>query len=570
MNPMTRPFAGTGNLPTQPRFRSELMAEPIDDGGRRFIDVLDPASGNGFRFYEAEYALACGMDGVRDIDGIVQWAASELGLSTNANEVADVIYTLGGLGYLDASEQQLAQGVVAARTARPSTPPKDVELGRSGSQSSPPYASAPQPSPPLLANFDLGAAGPTAAPPPATARGEDLPLGPAGAIGRAHAPSEPPMRTQPMAAAPPMSVAPTAAVPGRNKPASPPPAMAAAIEPVPITTPQWNPQPDYGQQDASGLAGRALPLPPPPAMEPASAYQDPGPARLPPRPAAQPTATGGTGAQAAQAAHTAQGGGGLKLLLVLLILGGGGFLLWKFVINKPKPEPEPVVVAPPVAPPQPPKPVIPEATLTDATKPTAVVSVGVAGVISFAVENGSVVKVGDAVAKIGSPALDKASQAVTRIEADLAKKWQPAFDRAAEGVEAAKAGGKAEELAAAEAKLAAVAAKLAEKKKDLAAAKTEVSRWALASPADGTVKFSVEAGAKVVADDKVFEVDWHPNFRADFNAPGHNVGLGPHELKGKDGSTVNCTVTAVDGPKVTVECPGSSGARNAMQVILPL
>ena len=55
----------------RPRFRQDLVAEAIEDGGNKFIDVADPDSGNMFRFFEVEYSLACAMDGQRDVAGIV-------------------------------------------------------------------------------------------------------------------------------------------------------------------------------------------------------------------------------------------------------------------------------------------------------------------------------------------------------------------------------------------------------------------------------------------------------------------------------------------------------------------
>lgn len=96
----------------RPRFRQDLVAEPIEDGGARFIDVMDPDSGTVFRFFEIEYSIACAMDGERDVAGIVRWAQEELGLTPSAGEVRTVIATLGDLGYLDAtaaSEQPATQ-----------------------------------------------------------------------------------------------------------------------------------------------------------------------------------------------------------------------------------------------------------------------------------------------------------------------------------------------------------------------------------------------------------------------------------------------------------------------------
>ena len=101
----------------RPRFRQDLVAEPIEDGGARFIDVLDPDSGTLFRFFEVEYSLACAMDGQRDVAGIVRWAEEELGLKASPKEVKNVILTLGGLGYLETGAAAAATAPAAAAAA---------------------------------------------------------------------------------------------------------------------------------------------------------------------------------------------------------------------------------------------------------------------------------------------------------------------------------------------------------------------------------------------------------------------------------------------------------------------
>ena len=58
----------------RPRFRTDLVAECIEAEGQRFIDVIDPDTGDAFRFYEVEYSLACAMDGERDVQGLAAWA----------------------------------------------------------------------------------------------------------------------------------------------------------------------------------------------------------------------------------------------------------------------------------------------------------------------------------------------------------------------------------------------------------------------------------------------------------------------------------------------------------------
>ena len=117
----------------RPRFRQDLFAEPVDEQGARFVDVMDPASETIFRFYEVEYSLACGMDGERDVPGIVKWAQEELGLSPSPQEVRTVIATLGDLGFIATGEvaakpgpTEPAPGVAATPQAKAHAP---TELG---------------------------------------------------------------------------------------------------------------------------------------------------------------------------------------------------------------------------------------------------------------------------------------------------------------------------------------------------------------------------------------------------------------------------------------------------------
>jgi hypothetical protein len=79
----------------------DLVARPFDEAGQRFVDVTDPDSGKTFRFYEIEYAIACAMDGRRDLAGLVEWAEAELGVEPSPDELTMVISTLDDLGYLE-------------------------------------------------------------------------------------------------------------------------------------------------------------------------------------------------------------------------------------------------------------------------------------------------------------------------------------------------------------------------------------------------------------------------------------------------------------------------------------
>jgi hypothetical protein len=127
----------------RPLFRHDLVSQPIDEQGQRFVDVSDPKTGNTFRFYEVEYAVACAMDGERDVAGIISWAKEELGLETSKNEIQVVVATLDDLGYLaraarkaestPAPERRAAPPVPAPPPQRPAAAPlsQEIEFGDS-------------------------------------------------------------------------------------------------------------------------------------------------------------------------------------------------------------------------------------------------------------------------------------------------------------------------------------------------------------------------------------------------------------------------------------------------------
>jgi hypothetical protein len=176
---MMQPAPDRNGRTDRPRFRQDLVAESIEDQGARFIDVMDPDSGNLFRFYEVEYSLACGMDGERDVAGIVKWAQEELGMTPSAQEVRSVITTLGELGFIAAADAEvqpeLASGVVAQAAPPAAYGSNDVELGLAG-PSERREPSSPARREPATPAVTLGASG--AAPARRAAETvEDVPLG---------------------------------------------------------------------------------------------------------------------------------------------------------------------------------------------------------------------------------------------------------------------------------------------------------------------------------------------------------------------------------------------------------
>src|SRR5215470_6538784 len=97
----------------RPRFRSDLVAQPLEEEGVRYVDVTDPGSGQTFRFYDVEYSIACAMDGARDVDNLAEWTRAELGIEASNDELVSVINTLAELGYLE-GVPALASGVPEA------------------------------------------------------------------------------------------------------------------------------------------------------------------------------------------------------------------------------------------------------------------------------------------------------------------------------------------------------------------------------------------------------------------------------------------------------------------------
>src|SRR5262249_2485282 len=86
---------------TRPRFRNDLVAQPIEEEGVRYVDVTDPNSGSTFRFYDVEYSIACAMDGARAAATLADGPRAELGIEAWPDELVSVINTLAELGYLE-------------------------------------------------------------------------------------------------------------------------------------------------------------------------------------------------------------------------------------------------------------------------------------------------------------------------------------------------------------------------------------------------------------------------------------------------------------------------------------
>jgi hypothetical protein len=110
----------------RPRFRNDLVAQPLEEEGVRYVDVTDPASGSTFRFYDIEYSIACAMDGAKDLVGLAEWTRAELGIETSPEELSNVVATLADLGYLEAAHAATAPQASAATTRTDDIMPADV------------------------------------------------------------------------------------------------------------------------------------------------------------------------------------------------------------------------------------------------------------------------------------------------------------------------------------------------------------------------------------------------------------------------------------------------------------
>ena len=443
----------------RPRFRTDLVAEVMEAEGQRFIDVIDPDTGDAFRFYEVEYSLACAMDGERDVHGLVQWAKEELGIEPSRAELESVITTLGTLGYLDSVA--LRPGVVAPpREAyrggpeigrSPDGSRNDVELGqmsRAPSDTRQPITRG--------ADIELGAPGFDNK---VTRRIDELPvddveLGSPGFSGAAPEPM-PSLRRQtrpedeeegptqlPAARAQdfddevsvdlsehlsirPSDVKEAVRMSRSMKAVEVPPEVLEEIGQKEAEAASRVEQARAAAQAAHELEAEE-PTPPPAELPHAPAAVRP-PVELPPQPvvvsrkkpsSAPPIADRAPSVHAKPLPAEQPGSGGVStlliVLLVLAILGGGAFFVWKYVINKPKADDTQVKEPGPgtgegtaagtasgtgtgtgTGTAAAPPPEPPTATLALQGDPPVQVAGGKGGVVTMAVADGSEIQVGD-------------------------------------------------------------------------------------------------------------------------------------------------------------------------------
>lgn len=509
----------------RPRFRHDhLVAETIEDNGTKFIDVLDPDSGSMFRFYEVEFSLACGMDGERDVAGLVRWAQDELGLAATPSEVTTVIATLGELGYLDrtaeakaaaaappsapagsAAESELAPGIVVG--AKPVVAAPEVELGSAGSTGTPIAEAMP-----TAPDLDLGAPGTSEASPPPREPVEEVALGAPGRAEIGHddktvsEPSEVSLDLSQHMGVEPSDVQEAVRASKVMQAVELPKELADALESKPA-------EPAPAPVAAKPVVEDKQPVaeePKPAAVAAKPVVEDKQPVVEEPKPAIVAKPVEKPVVEEKQpvvpAAAPARVSPVLVVLLILVIGGAGAYVVWKYVLNKADATTKTSMVKQPVepTPPPPPDPEPPAPVIKLAADAPAAIEVKApdAGVLESIVAAGPV-KSGDVVARFaGTRSIESAisglDREIKRVEGELAK--------AKEDLAEAQAANSAGRIKSAEARVADRQSSLDDKQEKRAAKQAELDKLVLKAPADGAVTPIAKSRARLAVDAAVFSI----------------------------------------------------------------
>jgi multidrug efflux pump subunit AcrA (membrane-fusion protein) len=82
-----------------PHLREDLVAVTVDEQGVACIQVTDPITAIGFRFYDFEYALAQQLTG-QSLEAVIAWADETYGLELTRDALDQFVEKLAGLGFL--------------------------------------------------------------------------------------------------------------------------------------------------------------------------------------------------------------------------------------------------------------------------------------------------------------------------------------------------------------------------------------------------------------------------------------------------------------------------------------
>src|SRR5437868_29029 len=86
-----------------PRFRQDLEASTTEADGVACVDVRDPKSGTGFRFYDFEYQLAMQFTG-QPLSAVTAWASEAYGVDLTVEGINEFAGRLRELGFLEARD----------------------------------------------------------------------------------------------------------------------------------------------------------------------------------------------------------------------------------------------------------------------------------------------------------------------------------------------------------------------------------------------------------------------------------------------------------------------------------
>ncbi len=576
---------------THPRFRTDLVAQPLEVDGNRFIDVTDPDTEETFRFYEVEYSVACAMDGRRDVPGLIRWAKDELGLEPESSEVELVITTLADLGYLSGNDVELGAAGPADLASPPLGVPdtSDVELGAPGGTPSSRAPAVVAPS-----DLELGNAGKSSATPPpmppsggSVTMGWDVPdvsaligdgtLGPSGVSApREPAPDMPPPPPDPPAE-------PTATLKPSGDAASdedgpthiPAPATDDENEDVSVDLSdhlsigtsdvqeavrqskvmQAVEVPDdlaaaidedaapakVDDMSASEIAvekevPKPAPEPPKPAPVPTNgAAAAPAPPKPEPKPAPKPAEQAAKPPVEAPKAEKKSSSVGLLILILLLAAGGGG-AYWYFKIYKADdaaaPAPKRQTKAAPGKNQQGNKPAEP------ATPKPAPVLLEDAEPIEAPVEavaDGKIEWIADPGTQVDEGDVVAKFKGVSSVERSLARPRRKLEEYSAK-LEEAKAAGNEKGIER-------YTAKVEEKAGLVAAGEEKLALLTMTAPQAGTLDVVSSVGATVAKGDTVAKVTGESGLKAELDAKGQTFEVG-----------ADCEIASVKKPATPVEC----------------
>jgi hypothetical protein len=568
----------------RPRFRQDLLAEAVDEQGAKYIDVMDPESGNVFRFYEVEFSIACAMDGERDVAGLVKWARDELGVTPTDREVRTVIATLGDLGYLEmiAASKAAAADVPAPQPTAPEDLASDTVV-----EARPP--STPVPSRPAAQAAKPAARTPgVAAAPPAVSE-VSIDLSEHLAVGKEDV-QEALRQSRVMSAvdAPPELAEPRPAA--TTQPLRPlqrqtpqPQRQAAA------TTPAKQPERPIEAKQPERLVERPVetkqperlveqPTPVPvEAKQPERPVERPTPvpveAKQPERPVERPEAKKPAvelpkvpEKQPVPATEPTTGrmSPAVIVVLILVVLGLGAFLLWKFVLGSSGEASTSSSVTPAPVTPQPEAPAAPASPVKWATakiemtsgRPKTILAF-FPGVIEWIEASGKEAKSGDVIMKLaGYRPLERQVTALQKEVEKLQAEMQAAYkarDDAPQGDEAAAKKVQAR-IEAAE--------KAYNPKSDLLQKKTDqLEPYYVRLINDGTLTITRKAGERIPENTPIATIVSPPAPSATFTIPPDvKVEIGTMTSLKLGEKLLTCEVADWEPEKVRIGCPEEPAA----------